>query len=107
MSGVEVRGLGRVHAGAAAHGNIPVEAAVDGESYRLFEGEIGRLDVDLVEEDRVNALVSQGLEGGGYGLTVGEVGVGDDHHAPRAEAARFEADLAGDARPELDAGGVD
>ena len=106
MGGVEVRRLGGVHAGAASHGDVPVEAAVDGESYRLFEGDVGRLDVGLVEEDSVDALVSQGVEGGGNGLAVGEVWISDDHHAPRAEAARLEADLAGDARPELDAGGV-
>src|SRR5437764_13617103 len=50
IGGVQVGGLGRVHARAAAHGDIAVECAVRREADRLLEGSGGWFYSHLNEE---------------------------------------------------------
>src|ERR1700716_2509589 len=59
IGGVQVGGFGRVHARAAAHGDIAVECAICREADRLLEGCVGWFDSRLVEEHAVDVGGSQ------------------------------------------------
>ena len=81
---VEVRGLGGVDAGAAAHGDVAVESAPGREVDGLLERDVRRLDPYAVEGHGVDALSSEGVEGLQDWVAAREVGVGHDHDAARA-----------------------
>ena len=75
---------------------------VDGGLERL----VGRLDLDLVEQDGVDALRPERVEHNGDRLQLRHTGVGDDGDALGSESDYLVSDLAGDAGSELDGGGV-
>ena len=102
---VKVGGLGRVDARAAADCHVAVEAAVGRERYGVFEGHVRRLHMHAVEQHRIDALIFQGRERYGDGVVPGHARVGDDHHAPGAQALHLVAYLSRHAGPELDARG--
>ena len=104
---VEIGGLGRVHTRAPAHRHVRVEPSLGREGYGLLEGHVRRLHMDPVEQDGVDSLRPQRLEGDRNRLGLREARVRDDHHAPGPQPAHLEPDLAGDARAVLDAGGVE
>ena len=106
MGRVEVGGLGGVDAGAASDGDERVEIALAGEVDGGLERLVGRLDLDLVEQDGVDALRPERVEHNGDRLQLRHTGVGDDGDALGSEPGDLVSDLAGDAGSELDGGGV-
>ena len=103
---VEVGGLGGVDAGAASDGDERVEVSLGGELDSGLERLVGRLDLDLVEQDGVDALGPERVEHNGDRFKPRHTGVGDDGYALRSESGDLVSDLAGDAGAELDGGGV-
>ena len=105
MGGVEVGGLRRVDAGAAAHGDVGVEAPLGGDADGLAEGGVRGLHVDAVEELVLDPGVVEGLAGRGHRLQAGDLRVGDQQRPPGAHVGQVHADLRGDPGAAADAGG--
>jgi hypothetical protein len=106
VRGVQVGRFGRVHARAAAHGHVAIEAAIAGEADGLLERGICWLDAHLVEQLRVQAGGAQRRERHRDRFELCQARIGDDHHPRGAQRAHVLADLTRCAGSELDAGGI-
>ena len=80
--------------------------ALSGELDGGLERLVGRLDLDLVEQYGVDALGSERVEHNGDRLKLRQTAVGDIGDALGSESGDLVPDLTGDARSELDGGGV-
>ena len=104
IGGVEVGRLGRVHGGAAAHGDEGVESAFRREIDGLLKRRVGRLDADRIEKRELHVLAGEGIQGRLDGRALRQVRVREHHHPPDAEIGQVHPHFPGDPAPEADVG---
>ena len=102
IRGVEIGRFRGIDGRSAAHGDERVEVALRGELDRLAKGDVGRLDVDAIEQRVSDPVVAQALDHGDDGREPGEIRIGEDHHSLRLDLGEIRADLA---KPPLNARG--
>ena len=104
VAGQEVDGLPRVDRAPAAHRHEAVDLLGAGVVGGLLHGAVRRLDLDAVEDVRLDPLLVEERADALGNPEGGESGIGDDQDLPEPQAAGVEADLVRRAQAELDRG---